>query len=567
MTTSGLSQDAPQQDGQPEVMSRRSSGRTASTTAAASKEPPMTPRSRAARTRAAAAVAGGAPADLEPIPETHAAAFASAASGESGVFSNGTLCCCWLAWAFSSGVVEGRAYQTARPTVAALHLMSIPSNFCCDPLSPNAGDDTGSQQPPRGARRTRSAAAAAHDASDSEAGGAAQTPRSSARATRQRAHALPSDSEPAAASDHQPPAPATRRRASQQGDATESSGAAAPAAPAPAASARKPAAPARSGRAAAAAAPASNLWNQEGSDEDLDGSDDGEFDFDGPGLLDALAASIRSALAVRTPGSSTHHQQQQKPKQQQPEPAVAATAASVGKQLPRWRPETGLPIPAGAATAADLSAARGPARAAAAAAAAAAAVAPPTPRAAAAAAAPAKEPGLAKRLAAPPRDAVRAAKEEKARAPDTAGAKWYGLPAPEVTEDVKRDLRLLRLRGAYDPKRFYKSFDETKFPKYFQVGFFLQGAGRPRMLRAYAHAHCLSIHQPPISPSSPHLSPVWHRRQRPPRRPRGPPLKGRAQGDDDSAAACRRGAVQEPQAALRQAARGRGAAGARGQEA
>lgn len=56
----------------------------------------------------------------------------------------------------------------------------------------------------------------------------------------------------------------------------------------------------------------------------------------------------------------------------------------------------------------------------------------------------------------------------------------YTLSAPQITEDVKRDLRLLRLRGAYDPKRFYKSFDETKFPKYFQVrvyGWVLIGRG------------------------------------------------------------------------------------------
>lgn len=34
--------------------------------------------------------------------------------------------------------------------------------------------------------------------------------------------------------------------------------------------------------------------------------------------------------------------------------------------------------------------------------------------------------------------------------------KWYQLPATQITEDVKRELRLLHLRGAYDPKRFYK---------------------------------------------------------------------------------------------------------------
>lgn len=34
---------------------------------------------------------------------------------------------------------------------------------------------------------------------------------------------------------------------------------------------------------------------------------------------------------------------------------------------------------------------------------------------------------------------------------------------------------MLRLRGAFDPKRFYKSFDQTKFPKYFQFGTVVEG--------------------------------------------------------------------------------------------
>ena len=34
---------------------------------------------------------------------------------------------------------------------------------------------------------------------------------------------------------------------------------------------------------------------------------------------------------------------------------------------------------------------------------------------------------------------------------------------------------MLRLRGAFDPKRFYKSADVTKFPKYFQMGTVVEG--------------------------------------------------------------------------------------------
>jgi len=47
---------------------------------------------------------------------------------------------------------------------------------------------------------------------------------------------------------------------------------------------------------------------------------------------------------------------------------------------------------------------------------------------------------------------------------------WFQLPVQEITEEIKTDLRVLRLRSAFDPKQFYKKFDETKFPTNFQVG-------------------------------------------------------------------------------------------------
>lgn len=40
---------------------------------------------------------------------------------------------------------------------------------------------------------------------------------------------------------------------------------------------------------------------------------------------------------------------------------------------------------------------------------------------------------------------------------------------------MKTDLRLLALRGAFDPKRFYRNPDATKFPKYFQMGTVVEG--------------------------------------------------------------------------------------------
>jgi hypothetical protein len=48
--------------------------------------------------------------------------------------------------------------------------------------------------------------------------------------------------------------------------------------------------------------------------------------------------------------------------------------------------------------------------------------------------------------------------------------RWFQLPVQEITDEIKTDLRVLRLRSAFDPKQFYKKFDETKFPTNFQMG-------------------------------------------------------------------------------------------------
>ncbi|KAF5289510.1 hypothetical protein FQA39_LY15065 [Lamprigera yunnana] len=61
-------------------------------------------------------------------------------------------------------------------------------------------------------------------------------------------------------------------------------------------------------------------------------------------------------------------------------------------------------------------------------------------------------------------------RQRKAEAKKTKGAKWYGLPATEVTSDVKQNLEVLKMRSMLDPKRFYKKNDLKILPKYFQVG-------------------------------------------------------------------------------------------------
>lgn len=47
---------------------------------------------------------------------------------------------------------------------------------------------------------------------------------------------------------------------------------------------------------------------------------------------------------------------------------------------------------------------------------------------------------------------------------------WYRLPKQELTQSLRDDLRVLQLRGALNPKRFYKRPDNKKLPTRFQIG-------------------------------------------------------------------------------------------------
>ncbi|XP_069467333.1 deoxynucleotidyltransferase terminal-interacting protein 2 isoform X2 [Ambystoma mexicanum] len=58
-------------------------------------------------------------------------------------------------------------------------------------------------------------------------------------------------------------------------------------------------------------------------------------------------------------------------------------------------------------------------------------------------------------------------REERSK---TTGDGWFGMKAPELTDELKNDLKALKMRSAIDPKRFYKKNDRDGFPKYFQVG-------------------------------------------------------------------------------------------------
>ncbi|MDI1491808.1 MAG: dTDP-fucopyranose mutase [Ramalina farinacea] len=58
----------------------------------------------------------------------------------------------------------------------------------------------------------------------------------------------------------------------------------------------------------------------------------------------------------------------------------------------------------------------------------------------------------------------------------TAGSDWFDLPRPEMNPAMKRDLQLLRMRGALDPKRHYKNESPQSLASgCFQIGTILEG--------------------------------------------------------------------------------------------
>lgn len=65
---------------------------------------------------------------------------------------------------------------------------------------------------------------------------------------------------------------------------------------------------------------------------------------------------------------------------------------------------------------------------------------------------------------------------KKKKPEKNASKEWFDLPSQEITDEVKTELRVLRLRSTFDPKQFYKKFDETKFPSNFQFGRVVESA-------------------------------------------------------------------------------------------
>ncbi|XP_045904859.1 deoxynucleotidyltransferase terminal-interacting protein 2 isoform X1 [Micropterus dolomieu] len=81
-------------------------------------------------------------------------------------------------------------------------------------------------------------------------------------------------------------------------------------------------------------------------------------------------------------------------------------------------------------------------------------------------------PDFEKKDAVPPYSESKQALKLKHRAEKekSTGDGWFNMKAPEISQELKGDLKVLKMRGSMDPKRFYKKNDRDGFPKYFQVG-------------------------------------------------------------------------------------------------
>lgn len=54
--------------------------------------------------------------------------------------------------------------------------------------------------------------------------------------------------------------------------------------------------------------------------------------------------------------------------------------------------------------------------------------------------------------------------------------KWFSLPKVEITDEVKRDLLIIKNRKYLDPKRFYRG-EKWEIPENFQIGEVVEGVG------------------------------------------------------------------------------------------
>ena len=61
-------------------------------------------------------------------------------------------------------------------------------------------------------------------------------------------------------------------------------------------------------------------------------------------------------------------------------------------------------------------------------------------------------------------------KQRRVQHAKTTGDGWFNMKAPEMTPELREDLKAVQLRHIIDPGRFYKKLDKDNLPKFFQMG-------------------------------------------------------------------------------------------------
>ncbi|XP_022223130.1 deoxynucleotidyltransferase terminal-interacting protein 2 [Drosophila obscura] len=80
------------------------------------------------------------------------------------------------------------------------------------------------------------------------------------------------------------------------------------------------------------------------------------------------------------------------------------------------------------------------------------------------------DPGLEQRNALPTVGKRKQCILNRAERAKTKGSGWFDLPATEVTEEMRNELKIIQMRSVLNPKQFYKKNDLKVLPKYFQIG-------------------------------------------------------------------------------------------------
>jgi len=91
-----------------------------------------------------------------------------------------------------------------------------------------------------------------------------------------------------------------------------------------------------------------------------------------------------------------------------------------------------------------------------------------------------------------PLDDIKERKAEAKKAREEKLDKWFGLRKRKLTPELEKELKAIKLRAYFDPKRFYKGNDSKELPKYFtvatEVGGGMQAVGENTRTKE-VHAH------------------------------------------------------------------------------